>query len=126
VLRPGGRLVTADILPMPQVSGWLPRLQQRLSWWLVASRFAIPPENAYTRPAYHALLALRGFEAIRVASIREAVYPPLHQYLRQHPPSLRRLHPLTRAAARLALRADAASVYRGLDYVLATARKPLA
>ena len=125
VLKPGGRLVTADIIPMPMVSGRLKRLQQRLSWWLVASKFAIPPENAYTQPTYHAMLAMRGFEDIRLDSIREAVYPPLHQFLARHPATLLRLHPLARLPARLALRFDAASVYRGLDYVLATARKPV-
>lgn len=124
VLRPGGRLVMADILPMPRVSGWIKRLQQRLSWRLVASKFAIPPENAYTCPTYHAMLATQGFEQIRIESIRERVYPPLHQYLARHPETLLRLHPLARLPARLALRFDAASVYRGLDYVLATASKP--
>lgn len=124
VLRPGGRLVMADILPMPRVSDGRGRLQQRLSWWLVASKFAIPPENAYTRPTYQALLARRGFTEIRLESIREAVYPPLHEYLRRHPETLERLHPIARLPARLALQFDAASVYRGLDYVLATAEKP--
>lgn len=124
VLRPGGRLVTADILPMPRVSGRMARLKQRLSWWLVASKFGIPPENAYNRPAYHSLLALRGFEQIRVQSIRDQVYAPLHAYLRQAPECLRRLHPVARLAARAALRCDAASVYPGLDYVLAAAVKP--
>ncbi len=124
VLKPGGRLVMADIIPMPRVSGRIGRLQQRLSWWLVASKFAIPPENAYTRPTYHAMLAVRGFEDIGIESIREAVYPPLHQYLARHPETLSRLHPLARLPAWLALRFDAASVYRGLDYVLATASKP--
>nr|WP_207280744.1 methyltransferase domain-containing protein [Thiocystis violacea] len=123
VLRPGGRLVTADILPMPKAGGWIARLQQRFSWWLVASKFAIPPANAYMRPHYQALLALRGFERIRIESIREDVYAPLHRYLARHPESVRRLHPIARLAARVALRFDAASVYRGLDYVLATAVK---
>jgi ubiquinone/menaquinone biosynthesis C-methylase UbiE len=124
VLRPGGRLVTADIVPMPRVSLRRERLKQRLSWWLVASKFAIPPENVYTRPTYHALLAVQGFTAIRLESIRDAVYAPLHGYLTGHPEILRRLHPVARIPAGLALRFDAASVYRGLDYVLATATKP--
>jgi SAM-dependent methyltransferase len=124
VLRPGGRLVTADIIPMPRLSTTRARLQQRLSWGLVARKFAIPPENAYTRPTYHCKLAIAGFEQIRVESIREQVYPPLHRYLAQHPQTLARLHPLVRPPARLALRLDAASVYRGLDYVLASALKP--
>ncbi len=124
VLRPGGRLVAADIIPMPRVRGWIGRLQQWLSWGLVSSKFAIPPENAYVRSSYQDKLALAGFEEIRVESIREQVYAPLHQYLGGHPDTLRRLHPAARLAARIALRFDAASVYRGLDYVLASGIKP--
>jgi SAM-dependent methyltransferase len=125
VLRPGGRLVTADIIPMPATSAFAERLKHRLSWGVVAGKFAIPPENAYTRPTYHSKLAITGFGAIRIESIREQVYAPLHQFLAGHPETLRRLHPMARPPARFALRFDAASIYRGLDYVLATAVKPL-
>jgi SAM-dependent methyltransferase len=126
VLRPGGRLVTADIIPMPSVRGFPERLEQRISWGLVAGKFAIPTENADTRPSYFSKLALIGFEQIRVESIRNQVYAPLHRYLAEHPRTLERLHPFTRPPVRLALRFEAASVYRGLDYVLATAVKPRA
>ncbi len=124
VLRSGGRLVTADIIPMPVVSPLRARLKQRVSWGLVARKFAIPIENAYTRPIYHSTLATCGYEEIQVESIRDHVYAPLHQYLVEHPERLERLHPMARLAARMALRYEAASVYAGLDYVLATAVKP--
>ncbi len=124
VLRPGGRLVLADIIPAPAVRGFPARLEQRLSWRLVAGKFAIPSENAYTKPTYHAKLAMSGFEQIRVESIREHVYAPLHRFLAEHPQTLQRLHPMARLPARLALRFEATPVYRGLDYVLASAVKP--
>lgn len=124
VLRPGGRLVLADIIPAPSVRGFPARLEQHLSWRLVAGKFAIPPENAYTRPTYHSKLAMSGFEQISVESIREYVYAPLHRFLAEHPETLTRLHPMARLPAKLALRFEATSVYRGLDYVLASARKP--
>lgn len=123
VLRPGGSLAVADIIPMPMAGGRIARLQQRLSWWLVASKFAIPPANVYTGPHYHALLALHGFERIHIESIRDRVYAPLHAYLAEHPEVVNRLHPVARLAARIALRFEATSVYRGLDYVLVTAVK---
>lgn len=123
VLKPGGRLVTADIIPMPAVTDLPTRLKQQLSWGLVASRFAIPNENAYTRSSYHAKLAVSGFKQILVESIRDKVYAPLHRYLSDHPQSLKRLHPMARLPARMALRSEAASVYAGLDYVLATGIK---
>jgi ubiquinone/menaquinone biosynthesis C-methylase UbiE len=124
VLRPGGRLVMADIIPMPSVRGFPARLEQRVSWGLVSGKFAIPPENAYTRPTYHSKLAMSGFEQIRVESIREHVYAPLHRFLAEHPETLERLHPMARLPAKLALRFEPTSVYRGLDYVLACAHKP--
>jgi ubiquinone/menaquinone biosynthesis C-methylase UbiE len=124
VLRPGGRLVTADILPLPAAPGLADRLKQRLSWGLVASKFAIPPENACSTATYQALLRLAGFAQVEIASIRDRVYAPLHHCLARHPERVRRLHPVARLPARLALRFDPASVYAGLDYVLASAVKP--
>jgi len=56
VLKPGGRLVTGDILPMPRSDRFRMRLRQRISWYLVASRFNIPEENAYTIEPYVAKL----------------------------------------------------------------------
>lgn len=124
VLRPGGRLVTADIIPMPVQRGVKSRFQQRLSWGLVAGKFAIPADNAYSRPTYHSKLALTGFERIRIESIRDQVFEPLHRYLAAHPQALGRLHPMARLPARLALAFEPAGVYRGLDYILASAMKP--
>ena len=124
VLRPGGRLVVADILPMPTASGWGARLQQRVSWTLVAGKFPIPKENIYTQPEYGARLAACGFTGVRVDSIRDEVYAPLHRCLAQDPAPIARLHPLMRLPARLTLSMDAAGIYRGLDYVLAVAHKP--
>ena len=124
VLRPGGRLVTADILPQPAAEGRLERLQQRLSWWLVASRFVIPEANRYPRSAYPDRLRAAGLEPVQVRSIREQVYSPLHAWLQAHPETLQRLHPVARPPARLARRLSADRLYSGLDYVLAEAVRP--
>lgn len=126
VLRPGGRLVTADIIPTGLEAATAEGSRHSLPWRLVAAKFAIPAENAYPRPVYASKLTGSGFDAVQVESIREAVYTPLHRYLRSHPSSLRHLHPLARLAARFALQFDADAVYRGLDYVLAAAVKPVA
>jgi ubiquinone/menaquinone biosynthesis C-methylase UbiE len=124
VLVPGGRLVTADIIPTPQAAGSIQRFRQRLSWYLVASRFNIPDENAYGIEAYERKLQLSGYEAMSVRSIREDVYAPLHEFLAANPAFLRRQHPLARLLARATLMRPAASVYAGLDYVIGYAAKP--
>ena len=124
VLRPGGRLVVADILPMPAAKGVTTRLKQRLSWAMVAGKFPIPRDNLYTREGYAARLGTCGFTAAAVDSIRDQVYAPLHRHLTRDRSPVGRLHPILRLPARLALSLDADAVYQGLDYVLAFARKP--
>ena len=124
VLRPGGRLVVADILPMPVEHCWVGRQQQRLSWWAVAAKFPIPEANRYTRAEYGPRLAAQGFTDTQVESIRADVYAPLHRHLAADPSVTQRLHPLARPPLQLALMVSAETIYRGLDYVLASARKP--
>jgi len=126
VLKPGGRIATADILPMPSAPAFTARLQQRLSWYLVASRFNIPAENAYGMDVYADKLRGAGFEQTELRSIRDQVYAPLHNYLANHPGVLDKQHPLARSLARFTLKRSADSVYAGLDYVIATAVKPAA
>ncbi|MEY6431096.1 class I SAM-dependent methyltransferase [Thioalkalicoccus limnaeus] len=124
VLRPGGRLVLADILPMPKVAGTWRRIEHWWSWRQTAGKFRVPVDNFYTRDQYPARLAAAGFGESRVVSIRDQVYRPLHEYLAGHREGLSRLHPALRLAIGIALRIDADRIYRGLDYVLATAEKP--
>lgn len=124
VLRPGGRLVTADILPTVPSEGFVSRLRQRLSWYLVASRFNIPRANVYGIRPYETKLRSAGYEGISVQSIRDDVYEPLHTFLTENPALLERQHPLARLLAKATLRRKAANVYAGLDYILAVASKP--
>lgn len=124
VLRPGGRLVTADVIRQPPLpAGWRRRLQEA-SWAMVADRFLIPPANAVERGAYAAQLRRAGFEAVQVRSIRDQVYPGFHRALREDAGLRRRLPLAARLAYRPLLGLDAGTVYGGLDYVLAAARKP--
>ncbi|MBK5967685.1 MULTISPECIES: SAM-dependent methyltransferase [Thiorhodovibrio] len=124
VLRPGGRLVLADIIPLPLASGGRERWLQRATWALVAGKFSIPKGNAYPIAPYHDKLAAAGFGQIEVESIRDQVYQPLHAHLRAQPEILSRFHPLLAMVVRWSLKADAAALFAGLDYVLASAVKP--
>jgi cyclopropane fatty-acyl-phospholipid synthase-like methyltransferase len=126
VLRPGGRCVTADIVPLPTAHDLPRRLRQQFSWETTAAKFAIPPANAYDISEYRSRLAGAGFDEVRVRSIRDAVYAPLHGYMRRHPLRLRRLHPVAQLAAGLMLLPPAELVFGGLDYVLAVGVKPAA
>lgn len=124
VLRPGGRLVLADIIPLPLAPAGRERWLQRATWALVAGKFSIPRDNAYPIATYRDTLAGAGFTRVEVESIRDQVYQPLHAHLRARPEILSRLHPLLAMVVRLALKADAGPLFAGLDYVLASAVKP--
>ena len=124
VLRPGGRLVTADILPMPLTGNRRNRRNQRIGWWVVASKFLIPEENVYDIVEYRHRLANAGFEVASLESIRDDVYAPLHKHMQKHPERLSVLHPIARLPARLSLKWPPEDVYPGLDYILAVGRKP--
>ena len=124
VLRPGGRLVTADIVPMKNSDNPFTRLEQWISWNMVAGKFNIPPENAYLIPTYSDKLSRAGFVDIDIKSIRDDVYAPLHEYLSKDRTFVDKLPPVARLMAISAFRRPAESVYGGLDYILSYAEKP--
>jgi ubiquinone/menaquinone biosynthesis C-methylase UbiE len=124
VLRPGERLVTADIVPTRQSGNPFRRMEQWISWSLVAGKFNIPKENHYLIPSYTSRLSNAGFVGIDITSIRDDVYRPLHAYLSRDQTFVRKLPPVARMLAKSALRRSAGSVYAGLDYILCSAEKP--
>jgi ubiquinone/menaquinone biosynthesis C-methylase UbiE len=124
VLRPGGRLVTADILPTENSRNLFRRMEQWFSWNLVAGKFNIPIENRYLIPSYNDKLSRAGFVQIDIRSIRDDVYKPLHDYLSENRTFVGKLHPLAKILAELTLNRSAESVYAGLDYILCYAEKP--
>jgi ubiquinone/menaquinone biosynthesis C-methylase UbiE len=124
VLRPGGRLVLADVIRNSPEAQPLRRMAQDFVWRTFAKKFAVPAENADRRDAYTKKLEAAGFAEVRVESIRNHVFPGWHRSLSQDRALLRRLHPVGRLPYRLLLRSDANTVYSAFDYVLASARKP--
>lgn len=76
VLRPGGLLATADMLPLADIE-----FTDRLIGKLTSRRAGVPPVNMYDKQIYCRKLAAHGFTGIRHESIRNYVYPGMFKYL---------------------------------------------
>lgn len=118
VLRPGGRIAAADVLPR---AGSHP-LGARLFSWAARSFFQMPTENWYGIDSYARRLAAPGFEGVDVRSVREHVLPfaPALRRMLRRPEAARRFNVLLRGAAR----GMPDRWLDGVEYVLASARKP--
>jgi len=124
VLRPGGRLVLADILrAAPDPDPWRRRWQE-FSWRGFASKFDIPAANADRRDAYLAKLRAAGFAGATATPIGHEVFPGWHRALAEDPGLFARLPASGRLPYRVLRRWPAETVYAALDYVLAVAHKP--
>ncbi len=118
VLRPGGRVGTADLLPRPG----RPVLPARLFTSALRAFWQIPPENWYGIDAYRRTLEQAGFVDPDVRSVRDRVLLPFWDATRRllcSPAGRARWGFPFRLAAHLPFRS-----FDGLDYVLASARKP--
>ena len=74
VLKPGGSIAVADMLPKPG--------QHRRVWARLCRMYgSIPEANYYDRNEYARRLTAIGFDHIQVESIREHVYPGMAQYM---------------------------------------------
>jgi microcystin synthetase protein McyJ len=124
VLRPGGRIASADCVP------WLGErpsgLVQRLGW----RRWGIPPANMYDRDGYAEKLRTHGFVDVHIESIRHHVFPGMHKYAEQ------RKRGVAMDAARVELTPEDVERCLGVevwarqggltDYIIASAVKPSA
>lgn len=124
VLRPGGRLVLADLIRAAPASTPGGRRWQACTWPVFARIFSVPDANADEREGYVAKLAAAGFADIEVRPTGDDVFPGWHRALRQDRALFRRLPLPGQLAYAALLPVDPATVYSALDYVLASARKP--
>lgn len=125
VLRPGGRLVCADVTlrSSDRASRLLRRFVRGIG---VLDPFlsVFPAANWYARDGFARRLVGVGFEDVVVRSIRDDVYPPMVAYLRARVTDAETrasVNPLMRMVARPRV---AGPLTERLDYVLAVATKP--
>lgn len=96
VLKPGGRLVTADIVPKRTLLTVPARAEISRLGWRAASRRAV--RGAADLTGYRELLLDLGFADAQTRSISDDVYPPLGRYLhrRLRDPDMRHVNPVVR------------------------------
>ncbi|WP_257017477.1 MULTISPECIES: SAM-dependent methyltransferase [unclassified Rhodococcus (in: high G+C Gram-positive bacteria)] len=123
VLAPGGRLVTADVVPLANehVSSRSSRFRPLEK--IVHGIFTTGRQNHTNAEEYGQALVAAGFKDVSVYSIRDHVYPQYAEYvsrkLRQ--PEMRRINPLIRSFYG---QRGAALWAPWLDYIVAVADKP--
>lgn len=121
VLRPGGVLATADILPR---EGARFGLRARFFESLTRSFWQIPKENQYPISVYEEKLRAAGFADVEARSIRDQVYGPFLRFARQRiddPEMAGRMNPWVHRIFSAALRNPQA--FEVFDYWLVRARK---
>lgn len=121
VLKPGGRLATADIIPRKNRPD---TLKIRLGDYFGRSFWQIPSVNLYPAEPYAEKLELAGFHKVKVQSIAEHVYPPFCRYAKTRladPEIVARMNPLVRRFFAESVNEEAG--FEHLDYVIATAEK---
>jgi ubiquinone/menaquinone biosynthesis C-methylase UbiE len=124
VLRPGGRLVTADPIARADAAR---TLKTAVGEWFGRRFWQIPAANIHDRREYERKLTASGFDPVRVESIREQVYPRFSDYAlrRLREPEMKaRMHPLIRRLFIAMIRELAGP--SGPDYVLSVSVKPKA
>ncbi|TQF75169.1 methyltransferase domain-containing protein [Rhodococcus spelaei] len=125
VLAPGGRLVTADVVPLANEYVTSKTSRLRPLGKVVHGIFTTSRQNHTNAEEYRQALIAAGFKDVRVYSIRDHVYPQYAEYvsvkLRQ--PEMRRMNPLIRSF----FGPRGVSFWAPwLDYIVAVADKPAA
>jgi SAM-dependent methyltransferase len=119
LLRPGGRLMLADLIPVgPEPDPWRTPLRALL-FGIARAALSTPRANVYPRDVYVAKLAAGGFESVQVKSIRDQVFPGWRRALEDDPGLRRRLGPV----GWLLRSVPKSQSYDEFDYVLALARR---
>jgi len=112
VLKPGGRLVLADmVFPEPESIG------QRMNLWLLKRGAQVPQRNVYDTQQYIARVKHAGFQIVHTESIAKDVYKPFQGWAKRNPGYLLTISPVMLAS-------NMFMFLYPLDYILVVAEKP--
>ncbi len=95
VLKPGGKLILADIYPYKTPAN-------PAEWaftWLIGGFWQIPLANSYDETTYRQKLSQAGFKDIQIEDIAKHVWKPFQHYAQERvnaPEIRKRVHPLIR------------------------------
>jgi len=123
VLKRGGRLAVADIVP--KAGPCRASLGSRVAEYLGRSFWQIPKVNMYDSTVYERKLRSVGFVNVTVRSIGDEVIAPFVQYARRRldePEVIERINPLIRLCWKASVRDRAP--WKDFDYIIVTADKP--
>lgn len=126
VLKPGGRLVTLDMVPQPdqQLSAWQRFVSDvGFHFWQICS------ENLYDRNEYANRLGKHGFCGVKVETIYDETMLPFARYSLEQlakPEIMRKLNPAVATMIELPSRSMLDNPWGlvAMDYILAVADKP--
>jgi cyclopropane fatty-acyl-phospholipid synthase-like methyltransferase len=119
LLKPGGRIVSADFIAGASVT-----FTQRLAREVGGAAWQIPRANLCTLEQYGDGLRRAGFVDVEVTNITQRVIVPFSRFIRsryKQPEYRRSSQPLVRYAARIM---TGVGFLESLDYVIASANKP--
>jgi len=125
VLRPGGVLATADIVPMPD-AGPRENLKSHALGWL---KWTVDDRNWHDRDVYAQKLGQAGFESVGVTTIQPKVWEPWRAYITKKIADPAFKPTVSKLYYRILQKAwaDPELLRRELetvDYIMATATKP--
>jgi len=130
VLKPGGKLAIADVVPIKGDRSSTKSLWAMFLERMKLASWQIPKQNQYSIDKYEEHLRSGGFEDVEVHLISGSVFEPLRKYSISEmsaPDGLKRLHPLHRSKFSIKLSAAFLTMTRPftpMEYVIVTARKP--
>lgn len=123
VLKRGGRLAVADIVP--KTGPCRPSLGARVAEYLGRSFWQIPKVNMYDSTVYERKLRSVAFVNVTIRSIGDEVIALFVQYARRRldePEVIGRMNPLIRLCWKASVRERAP--WKNFDYIIVTADKP--